>query len=99
VGGSSVLVEAEILAGRAILYVVRRVSKAVSLEVRVVMDIAESELRLERETESWAWSRRKVPTESSSSPNVLRWREGMVDSGRAGACWAEDFFVLTGGKT
>jgi hypothetical protein len=54
------------------LYVVRRVSTAVSLEVRVVMDIAESELRLERETESWAWSRRKVPTESSSSPNVLR---------------------------
>jgi hypothetical protein len=53
-GESSVLVEVEILAGRAMLFVVRRASRAVSLEVRVAIDIAKSELMLERETESWA---------------------------------------------
>ena len=53
---SSILVEAKILTGRAILCMVRRVSRAVSLEVRVAMEIAKLELRLEREAESWAWS-------------------------------------------
>jgi hypothetical protein len=86
VGESSVLVEVEILAGRAMLFVVRRASRAVSLEVRVVIDIAESELMLERETESWAWSRWKVSIESSSSPNVFCCREVVVGSGHAGAC-------------
>ena len=67
-GGSSVLVEAVMLAGRAIWCVVRRDSRAVSREVRVAMDIVESELRLERDIESGAWSRQNVPIESSSSP-------------------------------
>ena len=86
VGKSSVLVEVEILAGRAMLFVVKRASRAVSLEIRVAIDIAKLELMLERETESWAWSQWKVSIESSSSPNVFRFREVVVGSGRAGAC-------------
>ena len=41
--GSSALVEVEILEGRAILCVVRRVSRAVSREIRVAMEVPESE--------------------------------------------------------
>ena len=80
------LVEAEMLAGRAMLCVVRRFSRAVSLEIREAMVISNSEFMLEMETESLTWLRRKVPIESLSSPNVLRWREVVVGSGRAGAC-------------
>lgn len=80
-GGSSEFVEADILAGRAILLDVRSFSRAVRWEVREVMDMAESELMLEREAVSPVWLRQKVPIESLSSLNVLHWREGRLGSG------------------
>ena len=97
-GGASVI-EADILAGRAILLDVRSFSRAVRQEVREAMDMAELELMLEREAVSPVWSCQKVPIESSSSPNVLRWREGRLGSGQAGAIWSVVLpFFLTGGR-
>ena len=94
------LVKAKMLAGRAMLWVVRRCSRAVSREVRVAMDMAKSELMLDREKESLACSRRKVPMEPSFLPNVLRWRVVVEGSGCIGACWAEGLLLfLTGGRT
>jgi hypothetical protein len=70
-GESSVTVEEGRLAGRAMLWRERRVSMAVSREVRDSMVMADAEVVLETDMASRC-SRLKVPIESSSSPKVLR---------------------------
>jgi hypothetical protein len=88
------------LAGRAILWRDRSVSITDRQEVREARDIAEAEVVLEMDIASWFWSRRKVWIESSSSPKVFLWREGIVGVGHSGAICSDGLgpFFLTGAK-
>jgi hypothetical protein len=66
--------EGEEVVGGTMLLAWMKASRAEIREVRVAMVVAELVL-LATEVESRAFSRRKVPIESMSSPKVLRWRE------------------------